>query len=188
MRKRGSGWHGESDHGAGRVAVLALGFGLAAGLPCRGGWIFDGKPSTWEGTPDELKVREETHPVLRLELSGQWTDFEIQGEHEQLHEPCLLLRLSGHERRDVCAQGHLIDDPAPTRTTPMTTRRTCGSGSGRRRTRRSTRACSRRRRRWSACTSTPRTRAVAHGRIGCRRPNTRLVWSLRCGLMAWRSS
>ncbi|MDD5706469.1 MAG: hypothetical protein PHR35_11115 [Kiritimatiellae bacterium] len=51
---------------------------VTAVLPGRAGWIFDGVPSTWEGTQDELKADEETFPVLRLELGGTWTDFEIK--------------------------------------------------------------------------------------------------------------
>jgi hypothetical protein len=35
-------------------------------------------PSTWEGTPEELKYDEYNYPVLRLELGGQWTDFELK--------------------------------------------------------------------------------------------------------------
>ena len=50
----------------------------ACALPCRARWIFDGRPSTWEGTQAELLVDEETFPVLRLELGGQWTDFELK--------------------------------------------------------------------------------------------------------------
>jgi hypothetical protein len=46
--------------------------------PCRGEWIFDGRPSDWEGTPEELKADEYTYPVLRLELGGAWTDFELK--------------------------------------------------------------------------------------------------------------
>ncbi|MDD5707414.1 MAG: hypothetical protein PHR35_15940 [Kiritimatiellae bacterium] len=49
-----------------------------AALPCRAGWIFDGVPSHWEGTQAELLADEHTYPVLRLELGGSWTDFEIK--------------------------------------------------------------------------------------------------------------
>jgi len=58
--------------------ALWLIFALCWVLPCRGEWIFDGKPSTWEGTQEELKADEYTYPVLRLELGGQWTDFELK--------------------------------------------------------------------------------------------------------------
>jgi hypothetical protein len=59
----------------------AVGWVLAAGLPVRAGWIFDGRPSTWEGIPEELRVSEQTYPVFRLDLGlveGNWTDFEIK--------------------------------------------------------------------------------------------------------------
>jgi hypothetical protein len=51
---------------------------LAGAAACRGGWIFDGVPSDWEGTAPELQPDEYTYPVLILELGGQWTDFELK--------------------------------------------------------------------------------------------------------------
>jgi len=62
---------------------------------CRAEWIFDGRPSTWEGTPDELKVVEETYPVLRLELGGQWTDFEIKASTNNFTNLCYYVMSSG---------------------------------------------------------------------------------------------
>ena len=47
-------------------------------LSCWAGWVFDGRPSTWEGIPEELQADEFTYPVLRLELGGNWTDFELK--------------------------------------------------------------------------------------------------------------
>ncbi len=57
-------------------AVVAL--LLAGALPCPAAWIFDGRPSTWEGIPEELKADEYVYPVLLLPLGGQWTDFELK--------------------------------------------------------------------------------------------------------------
>lgn len=45
---------------------------------CPAAWIFDGRPGSWEGTPEELKADEYVYPVLMLELGGAWTDFEIK--------------------------------------------------------------------------------------------------------------
>jgi len=58
--------------------TLSLLLALSWAVPCRGGWIFDGMPSTWEGIPEELLAEEYIYPVLRLELGGQWTDFELK--------------------------------------------------------------------------------------------------------------
>ena len=59
-------------------AVLAAAVVLVGALPCSAAWIYDGRPSTWEGIPDELKADEYVFPVLRLELGGTWTDFELK--------------------------------------------------------------------------------------------------------------
>ena len=64
----------------GRMRVLA-GLALVAWLaaqPCPAAWIYDGRPSTWEGMPDELKADEYVFPVFLLRLGGQWTDFELK--------------------------------------------------------------------------------------------------------------
>jgi len=49
--------------------TVALGLLLAWALPSWGGWILDGQPSTVSD--------ENTYPVLRLEMGGPWTDFEL---------------------------------------------------------------------------------------------------------------
>ncbi len=56
----------------------AVAFLIGGCAPCLAEWIFDGKPSTWEGNQSETTADEETFPVLRLELGGQWTDFELK--------------------------------------------------------------------------------------------------------------
>lgn len=47
-----------------------------AALPCPAEWIFDGEPSAPAG--GVVSVEEGTFPVLRLELGGAWTDFELK--------------------------------------------------------------------------------------------------------------
>jgi len=62
-----------------RCCLLAL--VVATALPCRAAWIFDGRPSTWEGIPEELRIPYGTYPVFRLDIGlvdGNWTDFEIK--------------------------------------------------------------------------------------------------------------
>ena len=58
--------------------TLVFAVAMALALPCRGGWIFDGRPSHWEGFPGELQPADESYPVLVLALGGQWTDFELK--------------------------------------------------------------------------------------------------------------
>jgi len=84
-------------------------------MPCRAGWIFDGKPSTWEGTPDELKVVEETYPVLRLELGGQWTDFELKASTNNFETLCYYIMSSGTNAwtTDTNVWIYYTDDYAP---------------------------------------------------------------------------
>jgi hypothetical protein len=75
----------------------AIAVGLLFAVQCRAGWIFDGRLSTWEGTPEELKVVEEvgTYPVLRLELGGQWTDFELKASTNNFESLCYYIMSSG---------------------------------------------------------------------------------------------
>ncbi len=60
-----------------RIGALAA-LLLASVVSVRAGWIFDGRPSTWEGIPEELKAEEMVYPVFLLPLGGAWTDFEIK--------------------------------------------------------------------------------------------------------------
>ena len=78
-----------------RLALASAGLVLVWAFPCRAGWIFDGRPSTWEGTPEELKADEETFPVLRLELGGQWTDFELKASTNNFADLVFYIKSSG---------------------------------------------------------------------------------------------
>ncbi|MCX6996327.1 MAG: hypothetical protein NTV49_04410 [Kiritimatiellaeota bacterium] len=51
---------------------MALLLVLAWALPSMGGWLVDGQPNWSNGAADDA-----TFPVLRLEMGGQWTDFEL---------------------------------------------------------------------------------------------------------------
>lgn len=90
----------------GRRGALWLLFALCWVLPCRGEWIFDGKPSTWEGTQEELLADEYTYPVLRLELGGQWTDFELKASTNNFESLVYYIKSSsatagGYDDTDV---------------------------------------------------------------------------------------
>ena len=71
-----SSWQRTVGRLGGFIAALVL--LLAGALPGRAAWIFDGRPSTWEGIPDEIKADEYVYPVFLLPLGGQWTDFELK--------------------------------------------------------------------------------------------------------------
>jgi len=64
-------------------------------LPCPAGWIFDGMPSTWEGTQEELQADEYTYPVLMLSLGGQWTDFELKASTDNFASVVYYIKSSG---------------------------------------------------------------------------------------------
>ena len=86
-------WSKERTVNVRHVCWLIVVLGMAR--PCRGEWIFDGRPSTWEGTPDELNVVEETYPVLRLDMGGQWTDFELKASTNNFTDLCYYVMSSG---------------------------------------------------------------------------------------------
>lgn len=99
----GERWGGLTEaqrHGGGmvqaiaRVGVIAGTLAMWAGL-ASAGWIFDGRPSTWEGTPEELKADEYVFPVLRLELGGQWTDFELKASTNNFQSLVYYVMSSG---------------------------------------------------------------------------------------------
>src|ERR1035437_4410006 len=67
------------------AVVAALCLALVWALPCMGGWILDGQPTAPEGggssggsTSVVVTADGGTFPVLRLELGGQWADFELK--------------------------------------------------------------------------------------------------------------
>ena len=64
--------------GKGSILGLVLAAALGWAATGRAAWIFDGKPSSWEGTQEELKADERVFPALLLRLGGNWTDFELK--------------------------------------------------------------------------------------------------------------
>ncbi len=87
QRNAACGRHGASRLGTDRRSVATtrgckaacvLVVLLAGALPGRAAWIYDGRPSTWEGIPPALKADEYVYPVFLLPLGGQWTDFELK--------------------------------------------------------------------------------------------------------------
>ena len=70
----------------GSTMLMAVALVWAAALPCFAGWSFDGRGATPAGggssggsTSVVVTVCEEdTFPVLRLEVGGHWTDFELK--------------------------------------------------------------------------------------------------------------
>ena len=69
----------------------------------------------WEGTPEELKVVEETYPVLRLDLGGQWTDFELKASTNNFETLCYYVMSSGTNAwtTDTNVWVYYTDDYAP---------------------------------------------------------------------------
>ena len=78
-----------------RARFLLGALAVAWVLPCSGAWIFDGRPSTWEGGAPELQVEECTFPVVRLELGGQWTDFELKASTNNFASLVYYIKSSG---------------------------------------------------------------------------------------------
>ena len=91
------------------IAAAAV---LALALPALAGWLFDGRPSTWEGTAEELKADEFTFPVLKLELGGPWTDFELKASTNNFAS-MVYYYVSSLTNNATCSEGHLLDDPDP---------------------------------------------------------------------------
>ncbi len=79
---------------AGRRHALWLILAVCWVLPCRAAWIFDGRPSTWEGIHEELKADEYVYPVFLLELGGQWTDFELKASTNNFESLVYYVRSS----------------------------------------------------------------------------------------------
>src|ERR1035437_4995937 len=84
------------------AVVAALCLALVWALPCLGGWILDGQPTAPEGggssggsTSLVVAVDERTFPVLRLELGGQWTDFELKATTNNFETLCYYIKSSG---------------------------------------------------------------------------------------------
>ncbi len=86
---------------SGRTVVVAL--LLITALPALAVWIFDGRRSSWEGTPEELREREPAYPVLLLELGGAWTDFELKASTNDFVSMVYYVKSSGTNA--------LADDP-----------------------------------------------------------------------------
>ena len=86
---------GRKRKGSGVWRLLAAFLVLALVYPCFGSWIFDGRPSTWEGIPDELRADEYTYPVLILELGGQWTDFELKASTNNFEDLVYFVKSAG---------------------------------------------------------------------------------------------
>lgn len=81
------------------IAVCGM---LAGAAWCRGGWILDGQPAggqpagggtvTATGTVAAVSG---TYPVLRLELGGQWTDFELKASTNNFASLVYYIKSSG---------------------------------------------------------------------------------------------
>ena len=85
---------------------------LAVAAAARGAWIFDGRPESWEGTPEELKVPPRTFPVLVLDLGGAWTDFELKASTNNFESLCYYVMSSGTNAwtSDPDVEIHFTDD------------------------------------------------------------------------------
>ena len=75
---------------------------LAWAVPCLGGWVIDGQPvapegggSAGGGTNIVVAGDEGTFPVLRLELGGQWTDFELKATTNNFTNLVYYIKSSG---------------------------------------------------------------------------------------------
>ena len=72
-------------------------------MPCLGGWILDGQSSVPVGgggssggsTGVVVAVEEGTFPVLRLELGGNWTDFELKASTNNFTNLAYYIKSSG---------------------------------------------------------------------------------------------
>jgi hypothetical protein len=85
-----------------RVLRVMAGMVLACAVPCLGGWILDGKPAASEGaaatgggTNVVVTSDQGTFPVLRLELGGQWTDFELKASTNNFASLVYYVKSSG---------------------------------------------------------------------------------------------
>ena len=66
-----------------RHLCLSVLSGLLFALPCLGGWSFDGQSRAPEAAPGgggavPVAMDDGSFPVLRLEMGGPWTDFELR--------------------------------------------------------------------------------------------------------------
>ena len=82
------------------IAEIVLGGALA--LTCMAGWNFDGQPVTPDGggssggsTGVLVIVEAGVFPVLRLELGGQWTDFELKASTNNFTNLVYYIKSSG---------------------------------------------------------------------------------------------
>ncbi len=93
----------ESRRGRASVgAVSACCLVLVCALACFGGWSFDGQPAAQEGggvsggnTGVVVSVDGGSFPVLRLELGGQWTDFELKASTNNFTSLVYYIKSSG---------------------------------------------------------------------------------------------
>jgi hypothetical protein len=110
-----------------RAARFIAGLVLVAAwvLPCLGGWIVDGQAlggeggigggGTGGGSTGVVVVAEvRTFPVLRLELGGHWTDFEIKASTNNFQTLCYYFMSSGTNAwtTDTNAWVYFTDDYA----------------------------------------------------------------------------
>ena len=92
------------------IALLVLMASLAA-APCLGRWIFDGRPSSWEGFQDELRPQAYTYPVVALEMGSGWTDFEVKLSTNNFTNLVYYYKSTG---TNAHLEGGLsVDDPDP---------------------------------------------------------------------------
>ena len=86
-----------------RTRCLSILLGVLCAAPCMAGWILDGQPVAPEGgggssggsTGVVVNVEAGTYPVLRLELGGQWTDFELKASTNNFTNLVYYIKSSG---------------------------------------------------------------------------------------------
>ena len=85
-----------------RARLLPILVGLWWAIPSFGGWILDGQPlapmgggSSGGNTGVVVLADEGTFPVFRLELGGQWTDFELKASTNNFTNLCFYVMSSG---------------------------------------------------------------------------------------------
>lgn len=85
-----------------RARFLSILLGLCWAWPCLAGWIFDGQPVAPDGGGSDggstgvvVAVDDGTFPVLRLDLGGPWTDFELKASTNNFTSLVYYIKSSG---------------------------------------------------------------------------------------------